>query len=119
MQLGILLTLHFIADFMLQKDYIAINKSKSIIILLIHTIHYSVFVTLSFLLISFIFKFGWTLNDIFLIFAWLLLTHTVIDAITSRAAADMYPVSRHWFFVIIGFDQLLHNFTLLAITQLY
>lgn len=34
--------------------------------------------------------------------------HCGVDYVTSRVNAWLYPRSRHWFFVGIGFDQALH-----------
>lgn len=117
-----LILLHFIGDWLLQSDSMGINKSKSWKWLLYHTSVYSLcflpFYGVAFVLITFI-------------------THTVTDAITSRITTklwfiDFKPVevdfkkdphwnwplyarvnkNRHWFFVVIGADQLCHYITL-------
>lgn len=130
-----LLVTHFIADFLLQTDWMALNKSKwtdfftlphndpsqnfqGILALLSHTGLYA----LCFL------PFGW---------AFALVTfglHTLTDAVTSRITSKLWffrpktgPVhaenvsntweygggNRHYFFVVIGLDQLIHGVTLL------
>lgn len=89
-----LIVLHFIADFVMQSDWMAINKSKSLKALLAHTSLYSLvfipFYGIYFALITF-------------------LLHTVQDYITSRVNSKLWQANqRHWFFVGIGADQLLH-----------
>ena len=94
---GSLLVGHFIGDFLLQSDWMAINKSKRIEALLLHVAVYS------------------------LCFVWLglafvaatIVTHFAVDFVTSRVNAKLWAANqRHWFFVCIGFDQLLHYTTL-------
>jgi len=102
----------------------ALNKGKSMKWLLFHTVVYSLC----------FFPFG----PSFVLFT--LLTHTLTDALTSQMTSknwfieltpvhenykrdDMFHVKvddakRHWFFVWIGFDQLIH-FTTLAYTFRY
>lgn len=131
-----LLAAHFVGDFLLQSDWMAINKSKNWRALGWHAYVYSATIA------------GWTmltyapgdrpeLQGLF----WVLtiLSHFITDAITSRITSKLWffkstgqfynvsgthmsaarhelfiPVggSRHWFFVMIGFDQLIHAFTL-------
>jgi hypothetical protein len=110
-----LLVLHFVGDFLLQNDWMALNKSKAWTPLLLHVSVYSIcfgFFGMSFLLVTFF-------------------SHLLVDAITSRVNARLWFIqmeqrelldgwfygrllpSRHWFFVAIGFDQLLHLVQLL------
>lgn len=93
-----LLVLHFIADFILQSDYMAINKSKDFIALIGHTAVYSLvfipFYGTGFAAVTFV-------------------LHTIQDYFTSRINAKLWQANqRHWFFVGIGADQLLHYVTL-------
>ena len=100
-----LLTAHFVGDFLLQNDWMALNKSKSWWVLTAHCFVYSVLVgaTLA----------TYTNNSpmaVLLVFA----PHFLTDAITSRITAKLWQANqRHWFFVTIGFDQLLHAIQLL------
>ena len=94
----ILIWLHFIADFVLQSNYVALNKSKSNKVLLLHVAIYSV---------------------PFLYFGWLYaivngMAHFITDWFTSRATAKLWEKKEtHWFFVVIGFDQAIHISTLI------
>jgi hypothetical protein len=95
-----LLTIHYIADFGFQTDWQAQNKSKNWNALLRHTTVYS----LCF--------FPWGLWFVLVTF----LTHTITDAITSRINTRLWQAKKvHWFFAMIGLDQLIH-FATLALT---
>lgn len=93
----VMLTIHFVADFLLQSDWMAQGKSKAWRPLLTHTAIYSacfLWFGLPFALVTFA-------------------THTAQDYITSRINARLWGAKQvHWFFVGIGFDQLLHAYTL-------
>jgi hypothetical protein len=138
----VLLAGHFVSDFLLQSDWMAINKSKSWYALGLHATVYC-WGLLPFLLVAapagtWVFKFNWAL--IFMLVTFV--CHFVTDAITSRITSKLWFVdltfagerwrvlsvmpdgsenstlapayyvdflpTRHWFFVVIGFDQLLH-----------
>lgn len=94
----ILIWLHFLADFMLQSDWIARNKSKDNWVLLLHAAIYTV---------------------PFLLFGWLFavvngIAHLVTDYFTSRMTSKLWAEGKtHWFFVVIGADQAIHISTLL------
>lgn len=93
------LVLHFVADFILQTDAMAKGKSKSNKWLSIHIATYSA----TFLVL------GWRyalVNGT---------SHFAIDWCTSRLSGRMWRAGRtHDFFVVIGFDQLLHVAILVA-----
>ena len=94
-----LLLVHYVADFLLQNDWMAVNKSKHWGALTLHVAVYSLVFTL---------LLGWQFGLITFV------THFVTDAITSRWTRSLYyPVfKRHWFFCVIGLDQLIHAYTL-------
>ena len=120
-----LLVIHWIADFILQSNWMAQGKSRNTWVgigaLTIHAAVYS----LCFIWWGILFA-GITF-----------VTHWVTDLVTSRITRRLFPFvkawplypdsiewlnldgksgrSNHWFFVCIGFDQLIH-FTTLALT---
>lgn len=110
-----LLFLHWMADFVLQSDFIAQNKSKSNTILFYHCLVYAGIFTL------------FTLNPLY--GGLLGLIHFPVDYITSRLNSKMFskwfayikeethdpyqkPPTLHNFFVSIGFDQFIHVITI-------
>ena len=118
-----LLVLHFVGDFVLQSNWMALNKSRRLDALFAHAITYSLMFLpygLEFVAITFV-------------------THFITDYHTSRLTSKLWFLQmipnpfrlqmdyfiynkdgwiylakepdgskRHWFFVVIGFDQLLH-----------
>lgn len=107
----ILLT-HFIADFVCQTDKMALNKSKSNFFLSLHVLTYT-----GVLLVITGFIFGWSYG----FFAWIVLNaglHWATDYGTSRLTSYLWVNERrHWFFVAIGADQMIHYTCLLLTYQ--
>ena len=99
----LLIWIHFVADFLLQSDKMALNKSSSNEWLAIHVGIY----TLPF------FIFGWQfalINGA---------AHFITDYFTSRYAKRLWiREERHWFFVIVGLDQAIHLTTLVVTYEL-
>lgn len=88
-----LVWMHWFADFILQSDKIAINKSSDNGILLWHVTLYGVCLSG--------FGFEFAVANAFL--------HFATDWCTSRATKKLWVANeRHWFFVVIGFDQAVH-----------
>ena len=101
----LVLFVHFVADFILQSDKMAINKSTSMNWLGLHVLVYGLGLCI---LIPFGFSWQWVVINTSL--------HFFTDAITSRISSYLYLKGmRHWFFVCIGVDQLIH-YTCLILT---
>lgn len=94
--------LHFLADFVLQSDYMSKNKSKSDLILLKHVCIYAV----TFLVVGIPYA---------IVNACL---HFVVDWCTSRITSHLYTEGKiHQFFVVIGFDQAIHMSCLILLLR--
>lgn len=90
--------LHFVADFILQSDQMAQNKSKSNYWLSVHIAAY----TLPFLLLGL--KFALVNGAI----------HWLVDWCTSRINSRLWAEKKvHAFFVGVGCDQAIHMTTLM------
>ncbi len=119
----LLLTAHFVGDFILQSNWMAINKSKDWTALTCHVTVYS---------LCFLF---WGVPFALVTGALHWLTDFVTSRITSKLwfIDSMVPlttikgetrfsgvfndVKRHWFFVCIGLDQLIHATALIGVYQ--
>lgn len=133
----VLVVAHFVADFLCQTDWMALNKSKRWDALTAHVLVYAGVLAM-FLVpcVSFNVALGGGLS---LFIAVNFVAHWVQDAITSRINARLWFLkmtpcgkgailwgkpdnrtayfvddtgARHWFFVGIGADQMLHYITL-------
>ena len=104
----LLIWVHTIADFALQTDQMAINKSSSNYWLFIHVFIYSLcFWPLSFFI-------GWQAGALFVLINFA--AHFCTDYVTSRMTTKLWKAGkRHLFFVVIGIDQALH-FTALVLS---
>lgn len=134
------IVMHFVADFICQSDWMAINKSKSMDALFVHGATYGlVMIVLMLALTTTVSVHQVTTYYLVNVFA-----HIAQDAVTSRITSRLWfielhrrpefvmniPVPngttyraypwfasvkdgyRHWFFVVIGADQMLHYLTL-------
>lgn len=99
-----ILLFHFIADFVLQTDWQATNKSHNNRALLRHTAVYASAMALMMWLFL-ILPFGSAIRFGIITFV----IHTAQDYWTSRVNAQLWKEGkRHTFFVSVGFDQWLH-----------
>ena len=100
-----LLATHWVADFVLQSDKMAKGKSTSNKWLGIHVLVYAVCFIPS-LSIGFVLLNG--------------AIHFVVDWFTSRQSSRLWAEGRvHDFFVVIGFDQLIHALTLIVLADIF
>ena len=105
MSIIILLFGHWFADFVMQTDDMAVNKSHSNSALAKHCLVY-IFILIMFVYFTFPDKSLEFYNNVFAIN---LIGHLIIDFTTSRLNTWLWKKGmRHWFFVSIGFDQFLH-----------
>lgn len=125
--LVMLLSCHFVGDFVFQSDRMATGKSKSFMVLAQHVTAY---------LVPFVVALAFWHGEMLAYRAGLFVVataglHFAQDAITSRITSKLWffepyfdaysgdgkfrikaSGNRHWFFVMIGFDQLLHVYAL-------
>jgi len=104
---------HWLSDFICQTHEMSIKKSKSLLWLSYHVVVYSSVTTLCWMVF-----FGRDFNSFttttLLIFSITFLTHWFTDLFTSRWTSKLWEKKDvHNFFVVIGFDQLIHATTLL------
>jgi len=103
-----LLFLHFLADFVCQSNWMAINKSKSDFALSVHVITYTSVLAFGLLLVSFT-------NNMSIYLMFNAFCHFITDFFTSRLNSKLWAKeNKHWFFVGIGFDQFIHAATLIS-----
>ena len=112
-EIFVILTTHFIGDFVLQTNKQAQGKSKNWNDLLAHTFTYSsMWVFASCLLIGYANKGQTTQWYVIhsLLFAFItFIAHTATDYFTSRLNSKLWAKGDvHNFFVSVGFDQVLH-----------
>jgi len=104
------LLLHWYADFVVQTRKQQINKSSNNLQLLAHTSSYGLILTICTYILYWTNSFGsqyWYTPLLFGIIQFI--THTVVDWITSRINKKLWEDGYvHEFFVMIGFDQLIH-----------
>lgn len=113
----ILCVFHYVGDFVLQTDEMAINKSSSNKWLTKHVNSYIAPFALFYL--AYAFMYNLTLYEYVLpLFAVVInyLLHWIVDYNTSRIASSYYQAGqRGKFFKMIGFDQLLHHLCFITI----
>ena len=99
---------HYFADFMCQSHWMAANKSKDNHALLSHCALYAIPMALFSLPPSI---------PAFLVLFWLwFIPHLMVDYHTSRISSRYFGVNWHVFFVVVGFDQLLHVWHIYLVT---
>jgi len=103
-----LLCAHFVADFCFQTQEMAQEKSKSLRALFDHVWVYTAVIMV--LVAAFLFAAGLDVANAVCFAGINGVVHFGIDYVTSRINRILYEAKEtHWFFVGIGFDQLLHT----------
>jgi len=103
------LFVHWIADFVLQNEKMALNKSTSNYWLGIHVTVYTLATISSWVILFSIVGLHTTLLQYVLAALAIFSMHFITDYITSRITGKYYKAKKnHEFFVTIGFDQWLH-----------
>jgi len=110
-QLICLLAIHWLGDFVLQSHWMSVNKSKRLDALAIHVATYTTTLLVgSALLFS---EHG--IGPLALFVGANGTLHFATDFVTSQIASRLWDQQReHLFFVVVGFDQLIHQVTLVA-----
>ena len=102
----LILILHFVADFLMQTDWMAQNKSKSNKALGSHILMYTSVLLLPAVVLGPVWAVWAVVNG---------LIHGVIDYVTSKWSSSLWKQERvHDFFAVIGLDQTLHAIILFA-----
>lgn len=106
---------HWVADFVLQSHWMASNKSKNWWALSSHVITYTgtILVLMGAIMLAIM-----PSVSLATIFIWAIangIIHFAVDAFTSRWTSTLWAKNDyHNFFVVIGFDQLIHAITLIS-----
>jgi len=105
-----LLAAHWVGDFVCQTHWQASNKSKNLDALTRHVAGY----TLVLLVATAIIFYGTHPNTLALFVLINSIAHWLTDFVTSRWSSKLFGKDWHNFFVVVGFDQLIHQVTLAA-----
>ena|SRR5665213_2060891 len=132
---------HWVADFVLQTNWMAINKSKDNVALSVHCYTYAGVMTAFFgVFLMHTYEASEAFGNLWLLsfkfFCIMFATHYMVDYATSRINARLFakwfnyivPIedrkpneeipTLHNFFVSVGFDQLLHFITIIWVCKL-
>lgn len=103
---------HFLGDFVFQSSKMATGKSKSLKWLSIHVGVYALVSLISFSVLTFYF------GNVLIGFYWWTINvglHFIVDFFTSKITSRFWEQKNmRFFFVMIGFDQLLHAICLIS-----
>jgi hypothetical protein len=103
------LLVHWVADFVLQTEHMALRKSTSNYYLGMHVTVYSVTTIFAWWLLFLIVGLHATFLQYVEAYLAIFVMHFITDYITSRITGKYYKAKKtHEFFVTIGFDQWLH-----------
>lgn len=106
----VIVTAHFVGDFILQNDWMAKGKSKRFLPLVSHVFVYSVAVSCILFAAAVI-----PVSAILAFFAVNAILHLATDYVSSRISSKFFAKGEtHNAFVVIGTDQLFHYYALFA-----
>ncbi|MBA2613585.1 MAG: DUF3307 domain-containing protein [Bacteroidetes bacterium] len=108
----IIFIVHFLADFVFQSSKMATGKSKSLKWLSIHVGVYASVSLLTFIVLATLYG-----NILFAFYWWTInvVLHFIVDFFTSKITSRFWEEKNmRFFFVMIGFDQLIHNLCLVT-----
>lgn len=104
MDIILIIWLHYVGDFLLQTDWMALNKSHNMMALSCHCMFYAI----PFLV----------LNPEYALLMGLL--HFPVDFVTSKICFHLYSLNkRGLFFKVIGLDQAIHLTVLLTVLFIF
>jgi hypothetical protein len=105
---------HFVADFVFQTDWMALNKSSSLMALNVHILVYSLILFAFTLPLFYYLGLPQALTAALTYVMINATSHSITDYFTSRLTTKLWKEGkRHQFFVVIGLDQFLHAAVLL------
>ncbi len=111
-----ILIVHWFADFVLQTHHMSTRKSSSNYYLSLHVGVYTFSTIVMWALVFPFTSIHVSSLGIWTSFAVIFASHWITDYFTSRLTSKLYKEERyHDFFVVIGFDQVLHYTQLLLI----
>lgn len=110
LEIWIMMLGHWIADFVCQTHWQATNKSKNWMALSSHVAIYTAIMTVFFVALV-----PPSVQAVLLFVGVTFASHFMTDAITSRITSYLWAKQKvHDFFVVVGFDQLIHLSTIMA-----
>lgn len=111
-----IILLHWIGDFVCQVRWMAVNKSTNQLALLTHGLTYGLILAIGLFVIP---QFA-ALEMLVLFLVLNTSAHTLTDMITSKMTSFLYKKGQMYlFFMVIGFDQMIHMMTLLLSYQVF
>ena len=114
-----IILVHWFADFVLQTHHMSTRKSSSNYYLTLHVTVYAFATIFLWALVLPLLQIHLTFNGVWLSVIAIFAMHWVTDYFTSRWTSRLYKEENyHDFFVVIGFDQVLH-YTQLLLTFNY
>lgn len=111
-----IILIHWVADFVLQTRHMGLRKSSSNYYLTLHVLVYTFSTIMAWSIVLPLIGFHLTTLRVSLAFSLIFLLHWLTDYITSRQTTKLYKEEKYYeFFVMIGFDQVLHYVQLFLI----